>query len=719
MKNLLLLFICFWYTGAFSQDITIENIWKKYEYRSAGVDGFNSLKDGEHYTKIDEQGSIVSYSILNENDPGVVLLNAKNLVWKDERIEVQDYSFNSDETKLLLMTQIESIYRRSYTAIYFLFDLKSKKLEPLSEALQPQTLAEYSPDGTQVSFIHENNIYTKNLTTGKLKALTEDGKRNKVINGTTDWVYEEEFSITKAYAWSPDSKKMAYLRFNEKGVKKFSIDFYGELYPDAFEYKYPKAGEDNSKVTALLVDVKSGKSEKLDLGSYEYIPRIQWSDNSSDLIIQTMNRHQSVLKYHRFDFSPKKLSHSICFQDSSDTYVDVNEKIIFLPSKAGLLLTSERSGYIQLYRVGFDGTQQQITQGKDEVIDVYGLSADGLTIYYSKVNEGGLGKVLCRTELNTNKEQFLSPISGTTDAEFTKGMRYFVGTFSDANTPPMISLFKNDGTLIRVLEDNQVLKSKLKGLSLSPKVFKNWNINGNELNASVIYPDKFDPSQKYPVYMNVYGGPGHNEVSNSWDGNDYMYHQMLAKKGYLIVSVDPRGTQFKGSKFKKSTYMQLGKLETEDIISTAEFLQKEPYVDPKRMGIMGWSYGGFMSSLAITKGADVFKMAIAVAPVTSWRYYDNIYTERFMRTPKENADGYDSNSPINHVDKLKGKYLLIHGSADDNVHVQNTMDMISALVKANKSFDQFIYPNKNHGIYGGNTRNHLFSMMYDYILKNL
>jgi len=719
MKAVYFLFFSFLIVSVDAQDISVSNIWKTYEYRTKGFEGFNSLKDGVHYTGMDGKGSVLTYSILAPEEAGTLLIDAKKLTWKGKPIEIEDYSFNEDESKVLIMTQITQIYRRSYTAIYFLLDLKTGKLEPLSEQHSPQTLAEYSPDGKFVSFIHGNDLFVKNLATGSFTKLTNDGKRNKIINGTTDWVYEEEFSITKAYDWSPDSKNIAFLKFVEKDVKDYSIDFYGELYPDTYKYKYPKAGEDNAKVSAHIVNVGRPKIQPLSLGKYEYIPRIEWSNVSNDLILQTMNRHQDSLTYHRFDFSGKTPKHTVLFIDHSETYVDVNETLFFLPENKGLLICSEKSGYNQMYKIGFDQSVALVGSGEGDVIDLYGISSNGSRVFFTKSTQGGISKTLCSTDLMGKDLKTLSPMEGTMEADFTKGMTYFVGTFSTANQPPVLKLYNPEGTVIRVLEDNHELVEKLAKLSLPSKEFKQFEVNGTALNAWVISPKNFDVSKKYPVYMTVYGGPGHNEVANRWDGNNFMYHQLLAQSGYMVVSVDPRGTQFRGSAFKKCTYLQLGKLETEDIIGTAKYLQSLSYVDKTRIGIMGWSYGGFMSSSAITKGSDVFKMAIAVAPVTNWRYYDNIYTERFMRTPQENPKGYDDNSPINYCEKLTGKYLLIHGTADDNVHFQNSMDMVTAMVKANKQFDFFAYPNKNHGIYGGNTRNHLYSMMYDYILKNL
>lgn len=704
----------------FAQGITVEKIWKKFEFRSMGVDGFNTLKDGDRYTQLDQEGNLTLSYISKPNEAPIILLKAKDLNYRGKEFAVEDYRFDESERKILLMTSITPIYRRSYSAVFFLYDLDSRSLEPLSEEYSPQTLAEYSPDGKKVSFIYKNDLYVKDIATQKVTPITSDGKRNKIINGTTDWVYEEEFSITKAYSWSPDSRYLAFLKFVEKKVKEFGMDMYGELYPDRYEFKYPKAGEENSKVSAHWVKVSNPKKiNAINLGFYEYIPRIQWSNVSNRLILQTMNRHQDSLKYHMVDFSGKKPLHSILYTDVSSSYVDVNEALHFMPKGEGFYLTSEKSGYNQLYALDYTGNFNSITSGELDIIDAYGVSQDGTNFYYTRSGQSGISKVLCRIHIPSKEVKVLSPMEGWTDANFTQGMKYYVGIFSEANTPPVYSLYDGEGKLIKLLEDNNDLKSKLSKLNLSKKTFQTLEVNGVKLNASVILPPYFDQSNEYPVYMNVYGGPGHNEVTNQWDGNDFMFHQLLASKGYIVVSVDPRGTQYRGAGFKKATYLQLGKLEVEDFIGAAKYFQKLPYVDANRIGIMGWSYGGFMSSLAMTKGADVFKMGIAVAPVTNWRYYDNIYTERFMRTPQENPKGYDDNSPINHVDKLTGKFLLIHGMADDNVHFQNSVDMVSALVKANKQFDFFAYPNKNHGIYGGNTRNHLFSMMYDYILKNL
>jgi len=717
-----ILFFLLILSGSIHAQLTVEKIWKNYEFYGAGVEGFRSMKDGVHYTKLSETDGkqlITKHSITDLADKFDVLVSGEKLTYRGTTISVDDYFFNEDESKILITTNTSAIYRRSFSAVYYLYDIKTGVMQALDETRQPQTLAEYSPDGSKVSFIYKNDLYVKDLKSGKVTVLTTDGKRNKIINGTTDWVYEEEFAITKAYGWSPDSKYIGFLKFNEKEVKEFTMTYYMDLYPELYTFKYPKAGEDNSKVTAHIIPAKGGKPLTIPLGDYEYIPRIQWSGTSNKLILQTLNRHQNHLKYHLVDMNGKKPEHKVFFEEKSDSYVEIDNNLLILKDGNTILRTSESDGFNHIYRLTFDGRSEQVTKGNWDVIEFYGIDQSTNMIYYSSAENSAISKGIYKVKIDGSDKKAISSETGTNEAEFTTGMKYFVKTYSDANTPPIYSLCDNDGKEITVLVDNNRLKTVLSGYALSKKEFLKLRSGNTELNGWMIKPIGFDPAKKYPVYMTVYGGPGSNEVRDAWDGNDYMYHQLLAQSGYIIVSVDPRGTMYRGAAFKKSTYLQLGKLEVEDFINTAIELKKLPFVDQDRIGIQGWSYGGFMTSLAMTKGADHFKMGIAVAPVTSWRYYDNIYTERFMRTPKENAAGYDDNSPINFVNNLKGNYLLIHGSGDVNVHYQNTMEMITALVKANKQFDMFIYPNKNHGIYGGNTRNHLFNMMFNYTLENL
>ena len=704
------------------QTLSVEKIWKEYAFFGKSVEGFRSMNNGEYFSKISTENGqevVSKHAFSNYNGDGEILFGNADVQLDGKQIQFDDYSFNSDETKVLLTTETTPIYRHSYTAVYYLFDLKTKKTELLDEAHQPQTLAEYSPDGTKVSYIFENNIYVKDISSGKITQVTSDGKRNEIINGTTDWVYEEEFAITKGYAWSPDGKHIGYLKFNEKDVKEFTMTYYKDLYPDLYTFKYPKAGEDNSKVTIYMYTIGTGKSEKVELGEYEYIPRLKWSPIENKLIVQTLNRHQNELKYHIISISNDTISASTIYTETSDTYIDIDDNLLILNDGKTILRTSEKNGYNHIYKLCFDGQMTQITTGNWDVIEFAGIDDKNTTIYYTSAENGAINKSIYKIAITGKKKTLISYAQGTNDAEFSNGMKYFIKSYSDANTPPVYSLCNNSGKVLTILENNAGLKTTIEKYQFAKKEFVTFKGHSEELNGWMIKPADFDPSKKYPVYINIYGGPGSNMVSNQWGGVNFAYHQLLAQNGYIIVSVDPRGTMYRGEKFKKSTYLELGKLETEDFIAVGKELQSYDFVDATRIGIMGWSYGGFMTSLAMTKGADIFKMGIAVAPVTNWRYYDNIYTERFMRTPAENKNGYDENSPINHVDKLKGKYLLIHGAGDDNVHYQNTMEMVNALVAADKQFDLFIYPNKNHGIYGGNTRNHLFKMMFDYTLKNL
>jgi len=706
-----------------AQNLSVEKIWKNYEFFGSSVNGFRSMNDGNYFSKITKGisgKSITKHAFSNYEGKGEVIVSPDMLQIDGSSINMDDYFFNSDETKVLITTQTESIYRRSYSAVYYLLDLKTGKLQSLDDTHSPQTLAEYSPDGTKVSYIYKNNLFVKDLDNGTVSQITHDGSKNKIINGTTDWVYEEEFAITKAYGWSPDGANIAFLRFDESNVKEFNMTYYNELYPDLYTFKYPKAGEDNSKVSAMIYNLSTKATSKIDLGEYEYIPRLKWSNSDNQLIIQTLNRHQNHLKYHLVTPSNSTITKSkVFFEEKSDSYVEIDNNLLILNDGKSILRTSEKDGFNHIYKLCFDGSSTQITKGNWDVIEFLGVDDKNTTIYFTSAEAGAIHKGIYKIGITGKKKTSISSETGSNDAEFSNGMNYFIKTYSNANTPPVYTLCNNKGKELTTLEDNSALKQRLSKYNLGEKTFLKFKGAEQELNGWIIKPANFDPAKKYPVYINIYGGPGSNMVSDSWGSVNYMYHQLLAENGYIVVSVDPRGTMYRGEKFKKSTYLQLGKLETEDFIAVAKELQEFDYIDASRIGIMGWSYGGFMTSLAMTKGADVFKMGIAVAPVTNWRYYDNIYTERFMRTPQENENGYDSNSPINFVDQLKGKYLLIHGSGDDNVHYQNTMEMINALVAADKQFDLFIYPNKNHGIYGGNTRNHLFNMMFEYTLKNL
>jgi dipeptidyl-peptidase-4 len=561
----------------------------------------------------------------------------------------------------------------------------------------------------------------KDLISGKEDAITKDGKQNEIINGATDWVYEEEFALSQAFFWSPDGSKIAYLRFDERKVMEYNMQTYGNLYPGLYTFKYPKAGEDNSMVNVFVYDAKLGKSVKMQTGDNkdQYIPRIQWTSKGAELCVTRLNRHQNHLEL--LLANPLNGEVKTMLEEKSETYIDVHDNLQFLQDGKRFIWSSELGGFNHLYLYGMDGKRiNAITSGNFDVTEFYGINENTGLVYFQAANPTPMDRSLFTAKLNGKGQKNLLPVNGHQSPEFSSDFSFFILNQSNANAPSDYSLYSGDGKLIRTLESNKTLKDKLAEYTLSPKTFFNFTTKqGTVLNGWMIKPSNFDATKKYPVFMTVYGGPGHNTVENAWEGSNYLWYQLLAQKGYIVVSVDNRGTGNRGEAFKKSTYKQLGKLETEDQMEAAAYLASQSYVDAARIGIQGWSYGGYMSSLCITKGADLFKMAIAVAPVTNWRFYDSIYTERFMQTPAENESGYDDNSPINHVGRLKGKYLLIHGTGDDNVHFQNSVEMVTALVKANKQFDSEFYPDKNHGIYGGNTRLHLYTKMTNYILNNL
>lgn len=709
------------------KDLDLQTIWATPAFYQRNVDDVASMNDGEHYTVLEEEeGSLVinkySYKTFKKV---ATILNAKLLGKEGKPFVFDGYEFNADETKLLLTTDQESIYRRSFTAQYFIYDIKSKLLSPLADPGKgKQMLADISPDGKKVAFVRNNNIYYIDLATGEEFEVTNDGERNKIINGTTDWVYEEEFSITKGFYWSANSENIAYLKFDESNVKEFQFDVYGKLYPDRYIYKYPKAGEDNSALSLYCFSTATKKTKQISTGKDNdiYLPRMQWDPANGHLVVLRLNRLQNKLEYCWVDFnvSPAVLPELKPFYtETSETYVEITDDLLFLQKQEGLLRTSEKGGYNHIYKIDYAGNEKQITSGNWDVVELKGIDEKNGWVYYTSVEGGATQKDLYRIKLDGSQKTKLSKRNGHNDAVFSTGMKYYINRNSSANVPMYVTLHTSDGKELKVLEDNASLVGFLSSYKFSQKEFFTFKTSADvELNAWMIKPKNFDSGKKYPVYLTFYCGPGHNEVLDAWDGADYGWHQLLAQKGYVVVCVDTRGTLYRGEKFKKCTYLQLGKLETEDLIETAKYLGKQNYIDATRIGVQGWSYGGYMTLLCMTKGADYFKAGISVAPVTNWRYYDNIYTERFMRKPQENASGYDDNSPINHVSKLKGKLLLIHGSADDNVHVQNSLEITNALIKANKHFDMFVYPNRNHGIYGGLTRFHLYTKMLSFVESN-
>lgn len=708
------------------QNISLEDIWLSGKFNPEMIQGMNPLKDGKSYAVIADT-AINAYSY-KHGEYIKTLVHRKELLPKEaeEPLRLSGYKLSPDETKMLIPTETESIYRHSTRSNFYVYDLVKKQLSPLSEGGK-QRLATFSPDGSMIAYVRDNNIFVKNLAEGTEKQITTDGVVNEIINGTTDWVYEEEFGFTKAFFWSPDNKKIAFYRFDESDVKEWQIEFYTGLYPEWYRYRYPKTGEDNALVSIHIHKLDEGKSIMVDIGVEKdiYIPRIKWTTDANQLAVQRMNRHQNHLEILLADASTGQTS--LMYEETNDYYIDITDDLHFLPDNKQFIISSEKDGYNHLYLYTLDGQlKQQLTQGNWDVTTFYGYDAKNQKVFYQSAEASPMERHIYSQNLKGKKKQLIAA-SGQNAARFSSDFQYFVNTNTTANSPHIFSVHQADGKQLRVLKDNQAFKDRMQAYNLSPLEFFEITDpeivlpNGDQLhlNAYRILPPDFDPSKKYPVLVYVYGGPGSQTVNDSWGWSNFFWFQMLAQKGIIVVSVDNRGTGARGQEFKKMTYLELGKYETEDMISTARYLSKLDYVDAERIGIFGWSYGGYMSSLAITKGADYFKSAIAVAPVSSWRFYDNIYTERYMRTPQENPDGYDNNSPINFVDKLQGEYLLVHGSADDNVHYQNAMEMINALVDANKQFELMIYPDRNHGIYGGNTRIHLYTLMTDFLMRTL
>ena len=702
------------------QKITLEEIWGG-AFRTKGMDELSALSNTNQYTVLNTDwnsgtSTVDLYDFATLNKVGTVV-DSKSF---SQLHGIDSYTFSKDEKKILLATDSNPIYRHSFTADFYVYDTATKKLVKLSENKVQEP--SFSPDGNKVAYVFDNNIYVHDVANGITRPITKDGKKNSIINGVTDWVYEEEFSFVKAYQWNSTGDKIAYIRFDETEVPEFTMEVYNQgLYPEPQTFKYPKAGEKNSKVTLHIYDVKTNTDKEIKLGDYSdfYIPRIKWTNEAQTLSVQVINRHQNNLDLIFVDANSGTVK--VVMNETDKAYVDITDNLTFLNDNS-FIWTSEKDGFNHIYHYSKTGKLlDQVTKGKWEVTAYYGFDDKSGNIFYQSTENGSINRDVYRININGKNKVRLTNQAGTSDAKFSPDYDLFINTYSSATVPQTFTLNSTkDGKLVKEIVNNTASKEKLGKYNISPKEFTTITTEkGHVLNAWFIKPANFDPAKKYPVLMFQYSGPGSQQVANTWNTlNDYWYY-MLAQDGYIVVCVDGRGTGFKGAEFKKVTYKELGKFEVEDQIDAAKIIGKYAFVDASRIGIWGWSFGGFMSSNCILKGADVFKMAIAVAPVTNWRFYDSVYTERYMQTPQENASGYDTNSPINFAKNLKGKYLLIHGSADDNVHLQNTMLMVESLVQANKQFDWAIYPDKNHGIYGGKTRLQLYTKMTNFIKENL
>lgn len=705
-----------------AQDLTLEDVWKNGTYRQKSVYGLRSMADGLNYTVIesDRGGKTINkYEYETGEKKGQILAeNTLRDLTGDPEASIDGYRFSSDERFLVVSSDVERIYRHSTKEKYYIVDMLSQQARLLSNDGK-QRHATISPDGKFIAYIKGNDLFIQNYESTQETQVTKDGKANSIINGYADWVYEEEFSFDKAFFWSPDGKKIAFYRFDETEVAEFHMPKYGSLYPEDYTFKYPKAGEKNSKVDIMVYDIEEGQIHKLELGEYEYIPRIKWTKSSDFLAVMKMPRLQNKLDIDLV--STKDYSSKTVYSESSDTYIEISDDLTFIGENDGFIWRSEKDGYFHLYSYNLDGKiEKQLTSGPWDVSAFLGYDEVGKWVYFSASMERPFDKGIYRINLEQAiAPEPISPPMGSNRASFSKGHKYFILYHSTASAPTRVSLHRSDGSEVRVLEENIALREKMQGMKLATVDFMEINNSeGTSLSAWMMKPTDFDPKKKYPVLMYVYGGPGSQTVTNGMSSN-YWWHQLLCQRGYIVVSVDNRGTGARGRDFRTITYRELGKYETMDQIDAAKWLGSQEYVDASRIGIWGWSYGGYMSSLCLFKGADVFKTAVAVAPVSNWKFYDSIYTERYMGVPQDNNDGYDNNSPINHVEKLDGNLLLVHGTGDDNVHYQNSVEMVNALIAADKQFDFYIYPDRNHGIYGGNTRHHLFTKITDFITENL
>ncbi|MDD4602828.1 MAG: S9 family peptidase [Bacteroidales bacterium] len=716
------------------KQITLEDIFKNRKFSSKGAPGIQSMNDGNHFCQV-KKDSLNVYEYASGKYVSTVITSKQLILQGDStEIPISSFEFSGDESKLLFAADEEPIYRRSSKANYFIYDLKTEKLFPLSKNGK-QRLATFSPDGTKIAFVRDNNLYIKDLSIGWMNLggklddqgtgieyqITKDGKTNEIINGATDWVYEEEFEFSRAFCWSPDGQKIAFYRFNESNVKEYQLTYYGDLYPEQYKFKYPKPGEANSIIDVFIYDLKDHTTIKVDIGKETdiYIPRIKWTDDLNSLAVYRMNRLQNKLELLLADASTGT-THLI-YKEENKYYIEINDHWNFLKNNKEFIFTSEKDGFRHIYLYDLTGKLvRQLTKGAWEVTDVLGVDEKNGMVYYLSDEISPMDRDIYAVSLDGKRKIKISTKHGTNTAEFSKTFTWLIKKWSDINTPPVITVCKADGAAVRILQDNAKLRETMAFYRFSKAEFFNFKTpDSTILNGFIVKPPDFDPAKKYPVLFTIYGGPGSQTVLNSWGGVS-SWNQLWAQNGIIVVSVDNRGTGGRGEEFKKCTYLQLGKYETQDQIDAAKYLGTLNYVDKNRIGMWGWSFGGYLTLSCLTKGADYFSFGIAVAPVTNWKYYDNIYTERFMRTPKENDEGYENNSPVNHADKLKGKLLLICGMADDNVHPQNSYDMVTALVGADKQFESQFYPNCNHGIYTGkNTSFHLYQRMTDFILKDL
>lgn len=703
------------------------------KFRPEGIRNVEPMADGEHYTQMNGDGTqIIKYSF-KTGAPVETIFDVTKARECDFK-HFESYQFSPDGSKLLIATQTTPIYRHSSTAVHYLYPLKRNDkgvtthniIERLSDG-GPQQVPVFSPDGNMVAFVRDNNIFLVKMLFGNSESqVTEDGKRNAVLNGIPDWVYEEEFGFDRALEFNADNTMLAFVRFDETEVPSYSFPlFAGEAprmdtlkdYPSEYTYKYPKAGYPNSKVEVRTFDIKSKATRtlKLPLDADGYIPRIRFTDDANKLAVMTLNRHQN-----RFDMyfaDPRSTVTKLALREESPYYINENifDNIRFYPENFSFI--SDRDGYPHLYWYSMNGNLvKKVTDGKFEVKEFLGYEPAEGAFYFSSNEESPMQKAIYKIDRKGKKIK-LSQQAGMNNATFSPTQKYYLNTYSNLNTPTLITLNDNTGKVMKTMVTNEKLKQTLAGIAVPQKEFFKFKTpDGTELNGWMMKPTDFSASKKYPVLMFQYSGPGSQQVLDNFG---ISWETYMASQGYIVACVDGRGTGGRGTEFQKCTYLNLGVKEAKDQVATAQHLGTLPYVNKDRIGIWGWSYGGYMTIMSMSEGTPVFKAGVAVAAPTDYRFYDTIYTERFMRTPKENAEGYDAASAFTRADKLHGNLLLVHGMADDNVHFQNCTEYAEHLVQLDKQFDMQVYTNRNHGIYGGNTRHHLYTRLTNFFKNNL
>ncbi len=713
-------------SSLYAQKISLEELLTKGTFRQTAVTGLASTKDGLNYTLLENGGKeIVKYSYKTGLKVSVVL-DIKSLK-NDSLTSISEYTFSADETKVLLLSNRKSIYRRSFTAIYFVYNLITKELTRLSEGRQQ--VATLSPDGERVAFVRNNNLFVKSLRFGTERQMTIDGEVNKIINGVPDWVYEEEFEFIRGFEWSPDSKQVAYLKFDESEVPSFGFTLYkgsnptkseNALYPNEFRYKYPKAGERNAAVSVWVYDIKAGQNIEMDLGNDKdyYVPKISWTYSGKNLGIFKVNRLQN--KAELFFANSHSGDARLIYTEKNKRYIETDflDNFTFLSDDKSFVILSEQDGYKHLYLYDTSGVRiTQLTKGKFDVLKYYGYDNASKIFYYQAAAVSPLQREVYGVSLDLKKKIQLTTKKGTNSVSFSSTFKYYVNDYSTLTTPLESTLHDITGKQLRVLKENNALKVVESDRKIPGKEFITFNNStGETLNGWMIKPSDFDPSKRYPVLMTQYSGPNNQQVLDQYSIG---WENYIAENGYLVVCFDGRGTGARGEEFRKCTYGQLGKYESDDQIEGAKYIATLPFVDGKNIAIWGWSFGATVVDLCLAKGGDVFKAGIAIAAVTNFRFYDTIYTERYLGLPSQNPEGYDDNSPITLAKGIKGKLLVVHGMADDNVHYQNAVEFQEAMVQAGVQFQSMSYANRNHGIRGGNTSMHLYTMFDNFLKENL